>query len=162
VIHAVFVPNHTNLLAMATSTLNSLEEMDEDDKLGGLYFWNVVTNELYEVSTGFFSSNVAVSPNGQFVVVYIDKKLKVWNTEEERIILDVAMDEPSIAITDTGLIATVDEGQLTIWNLQGQPIAWLETDNWISDVAFTPDGDFLIGSYVGQDDQPIELWRLNN
>ncbi len=93
VIHAVFVPNHTNLLAMATSTLNSLEEMDEDDKLGGLYFWNVVTDELYEVSTGFFSSNVATSPNGRFVTAYIDGELRVWDTQEEQIILATGMKE---------------------------------------------------------------------
>lgn len=163
VIHAVFVPNHTNLLAIATSTLNSLEEMDGEDKLGGLYFWNVDTDELYEVSTGFISSNVATSPNGRFVTAYIDGELRVWDTQEEQIILATGMKEAYITMTDFGRIATLDrQGTLTVLNLQGQLISRLETGSWISDVAFTPDGNLLIGSYVGQEDQPIELWRLSN
>lgn len=167
VIHAVFVPNHTNLLAIATSALNSLEEMDEEDKLGGLYFWNVVTDELYEVSTGFFSSNVATSPNGRFVTAYIDGELRIWDTQEKRIILATEMQEAYIVMTNFGLVATLDRhGTLMILNLQGHLIAKPETTNWITDVAFMPDGSLLIGSKagpeVGQETRLIEVWQLNN
>lgn len=166
VIDVIFVPDHGNLLAIAAANLNASEELEEGQKMGGLYFWDIDNQQLQEGIIGTFGLVAATSPNGQLVAAYIDDSLRVWNTQDETEILNIEVGETAdtkdLALTNTGLIANLDtEGKLTIWNLQGELLAALETDETRYDIAFAPNGDLLIVSYVDNNGSLVETWKVS-
>jgi WD40 repeat protein len=166
VLDTVFVPYHPDLLAMTTTNLAMLEGNVEGEKVGGLYFWNMDSQELQEGITGEWGETVATSPNGRFVAAFIDGKIWVWDVDSEAEVLSASAGEiayrDALAVADNGVIAGLNtEGVLTIWNLQGEVLGVLKTDGQIGSMAFLSNEELLICSYVGSESQPIELWQIS-
>lgn len=163
----VFVPSHVDLLAITTTNFNTPEQLDDGQKPGGLYLFSISNQQLQEAITGTFGLVIATSPNGQLIATYLDGDLRVWDIQRETEILRVPVgqtaDTSNLALTNSGIIANLDtKGVLTIWNLQGELLGTLETAGTISDIAFKPNGDLLVASYVEGEARPIEVWRINN
>lgn len=157
-----FIPSHPDLLAM--TILNHYEK--DDGSIWALYFWDIEGQELQEILPGMIGFDIAVSPDGQWLATEIDEQLIVWDTHNSLKILEitptVTETTPRLAITDTGILARLEEEKvITIWNLKGELLATLEKDDFITDIAFTPNGDLLVASFAEGKDAPVEIWRIN-
>ncbi|MEI2698762.1 MAG: WD40 repeat domain-containing protein [Microthrixaceae bacterium] len=166
VFDTVFVPGQESTLAVVTTNLNIPEEFDEDEKGGGLYFWDLSNQQIYEAISGTFALSVATSPSGRYVAAYIDGNLRVWDIQSELEVLNIVVGETAdtrrLALTDTGIIGNLDtKGVLTIWNLRGELLTTLETEGTISDIAFSSSEKLIITSYIGNEAQPVEIWQIN-
>lgn len=158
-----FLPNKADSIAITSTNFKMPEEFDDADKAGGLYFWDLTTQQLQEIFTGTIGSDIGVSPNGRFVAAYIDEHLRVWDIENEVETVSIAMEEApdplELAITDKGIIANLEtNGKLSLWNLKGELLATMTSDKLITDIAFTPNEELLI-AYLTEN-SPIELWQF--
>jgi WD40 repeat protein len=165
VLDAVFVPYRPDLLVMATTNLVMLEGNGDGEKAGGLYLWNIDSQELQEGITGGWGEIVAASPNGRLIAAYIDGKIWVWDIERGAEIISVSMEEianrDALALANSGVIAGLNtEGILTLWNLQGKLLGELKTDGHIGSMTFLSNEELLITSYMGSEAQPIEVWQI--
>ncbi len=157
-----FIPNHLNLLAI--TILNHNEK--DDGSVWALYFWDIEGQELQEILPGLIGFDIVVSPGGQFLATEIDEKLIVWDTQNGQKISEIiprrTETTPHLALTDTGVIARLEDGKkISIWNLQGELLASLETKARMTDIAFLSDNVLLVASFSNDTDVPIETWQIN-
>ena len=158
---AVFVPNHTNLLAI---TINS-PYAEENDKVGALYFWDMESQELQEILTGAFGDMIAISPNGQLLIAEIDGQLRGWDILNGTELFIQYTEEMGsiqrIALANNSLLAMLNrDGVMTLWNLEQELLIILDSDKFVTDVLFTPDNDLLVAGFAGEGDVPVEIWKL--
>lgn len=158
---AVFLPNQPKILAIA---VNPYGLSQEENNSGGVYLWDIEAKELREELTGGFISAMTISPNGRFLVAYINNELHGWDIEQDRKLFvqnvgDVYL--PKLTLTNSGLLATLTgEGIVGVWNIEGELLTNIESDNPITDIAFTPEGNLLVAFLVGNN-SPIEIWKFN-
>ncbi len=162
VMATIFVPNQTDLLAVSAANLNPPEDFRGDERIGGLFFWDIDNQQLQEVITGIGGTLLIASPNGQVLAVSVDDSYHFWDIQNAVEVLNLGAENLGgsrvMSLTDTGLIANANTEGLTIWNLQGKLIATLTTDKVITDIEFLP-GDELLIAYG--DDKPMEIWKVN-
>ena len=66
-----------------------------------------------------------------------------------------------IALANNSLLAMLNrDGVMTIWNLEEKLLTILESDKFVTVVVFTPDNDLLVAGFVGEDDVPVEIWKI--
>jgi WD40 repeat protein len=157
-----FLPNQDNVLAITIGH----HVAQEDDVVWALYFWDVANQEIKEVLPGAFGRTLAVSPDGQLLAAEIDDELQVLDMPNETVVLsldpEAAASTSRLALANTGLLARLERGGgVTLWNLEGDLLTTLITDKTISNIVFAPNGDLLIATYVDNNDEPIEVWRIN-
>ena len=158
---AVFIPSSTSLLAI---TVNN-PYAEENEKIGALYFWDMDSQELQEILTGTFGDMIAISPNGQLLIVEIDGQLRGWDIQNGRELFIQNIEEMGsirrIALANNSLLAMLNrDGVMTIWNLEEKLLTILESDKFVTVVVFTPDNDLLVAGFVGEDDVPVEIWKI--
>ncbi len=155
-----FVPNYPNRLAF---TILPDPFVEGEGVSGGLYFWDMEEQSLQSVLLGSYGLSIVVSPDGQLLVARIGEKIVGWNllnNYESFAIENIENDTYLSAITDAGLFATLSQAEgMKIWNFSGELIGTLSSDKTISDMIFMTDGRLLV-TYIGDDNQPIEVWEI--
>jgi WD40 repeat protein len=155
-----FIPNYDNLLALTIATHPLVEG---EGIAGGLYFWDMKAQKLEIIITGKGGFQMLVSPNGQFLVVIIDRKLVGWDIPNNRETFTIESIEDSgslVAIVDTGFFVTKSSSAgLKVWDFDGYLVAKLQSDRLIRDAVFTPEGQLLIA--YGGENSSIEVWELH-
>ncbi len=159
-----FLPKQDNVLAITIGH----HFVQENNVAQALYFWNIQNQEIKEVLPGSFGRYLAVSPDGQLLAAEIDNELQVLDIPNETVILSLDPEATAstsrLALSNTGLLGRLErEGSVALWNLNGDLLATLdlEIDKTISNIIFTPNGELLLASYVGNDDAPIEVWKID-
>lgn len=154
-----FVPNHTDLLAMAIFPDPFVEG---EGVSGGIYFWDMEAQSLENVISGEGGFSVIVSPNGQLLVAAIDDQIVGWdieNSHEVFTIENMEVNAMPISITDAGFFVTLSRTEgMNVWDFGGELVATLNPDVPIGDVIFLPDGRLLI-AYLDES-SPIEIWEI--
>lgn len=157
-----FLPKQDNVLAITIGH----HFVQENNVAQTLYFWDIQNQEIKGVLPGNFGRYLAVSPDGQLLAAEIDNALQLLSIPNETVIL--SLDPEATALTSTlavanaGLLARLERGGgVTLWDIEGNRLTTLEIDKTISNIAFTPNGELLLASYVGNDDAPIEVWKID-
>lgn len=158
---AVFVPNQSTLLAF---TINDPETLAEAEPWA-LYFWDMETQQLQEVLMGTFGSEIAISPNGQFLIADIDNHLHGWDILNQTNFLLLSTKNLGrtihISLTNDGLIARLNsDGMMTLWDKNGDIIFSSEPDIYITDFSFMSNGDLLVARLEGTNDAVLEIWEI--
>ena len=157
-----FIPNQENLLAVSAANLNSSEEFGKDEKIGGLFLWDISNHELQEVAVGTGGTLLTLSPDGQILIVSIDDYFYLWDvsnkTEIARLDITKLGGSRAISLSNTGLIANANADGLSLWNLQGELLARLATEQTITDIKFFPNGNLLIAYGYSK---PMDVWKIN-
>lgn len=159
---AAFVPNQPNLLAI---TVNDPEGLGGENP-GALYFWDMENQQLKEILKGSFGSEIATSPDGRILFTDIDNHLYGWDILNEKNLIVKSTEgiegTEQIAVTDNGLLARLNyDGIFTLWNLSGELVYSSDPDTYITDIAFTPNGDLLIAHVNDADDPIVEVWKID-
>lgn len=158
---AVFVPNHSNLLAI---TIND-PLAEAKDETWALYLWDMEGQQLQGVLPGAFGDVIAVSPNGHLLAASVDDQLYSWDVQNNTELFVRRIENLNtyrMALSNTGFLARLNwSGVTTIWNQEGDLLMMLEPTGQIAtDIVFTPDDHFLI-AYIGDKSIPIEIWGIN-
>ncbi len=153
-----FIPNYTNLLALA---VYGSPFVDGEATTGGLYFWDVKSQHSEGIITGTGGYTILSSPDGKFVVVRVNKRFVGWDILNNREVFAIEHVERSGLVSNASVdfFATLSEDEgLKIWNYNGELITTLHPDKKILDVVFTPENRLII-SYSNES-SPIEVWKI--
>lgn len=159
----VFIPGLVNVLAITIQH----HFVQEGGPTWALYLWDIDNQKFSALQQGVSGKKIAVSPNGQLLLVEIDSQLHLLTLEGETetlLNLEVLGDVDRLALTNTRVFARLDKmGNITLWKSSGEAWALLESDTirTISNLAFAGNETLLLASYKGDEDMPIEVWQIN-
>jgi len=156
----LFIPNQSNVVAISIGYHTN----DVVDGVTGLYFWDIDHEELKSIFPGTWGGTMAISPNGRLLVMQMDGQVRVWDVFNSTEVLTFPNDEVYLlAINNEGVIVGINwPSSISMWNLKGELLATLPFDGkFIPYLEFTPTGELLVGSFAEEQDQPIEVWRIN-
>jgi WD40 repeat protein len=159
-----FVPNQPYLLAITAANINFPEDWREDFKPGGLYFWDIESDFVYEAITGTVGLGIVISSSGEHVIASIDDNLRIWDVNQRSEPFQLMAESSPLAVTNTRIVGVEADShtQLSVWDLSGDLIGILDTKYPVYDAAFLPNGDLVVAYFVEDVTQVFEVWRLNN
>ncbi len=108
---------------------------------------------------------MTISPNGQLLAAEINNQIHVLETQTMELLYqlpEIEVTNDRLALSNSGTLVVLNrEGNINIWNSTGEFIDIVDTENTISDIAFSFDGKLVVAYFLEGGNLPLEIWQLN-
>ena len=164
---ASFVGHSGDVNSVAVSPSGKIIASSSADR--SIKIWNFQGQILRNIRVVGSPSDVKITPNGQYVIASAGKVIDLYDIEQGRLAFSLRGHEGNIrkfAISpDTKYLATASlDKTIKIWDLATRKEIRTLTGHrdWVLAVTFTPDGQKVISSGGGKNNNIINIWDVNS